>query len=130
MRNDTPHDEAPETAEHPLAPSVTSMVESIVGCKWSVALLQLIVDDTRRPSELLRGCPGLSTKVMNERLAKMTRFGVLTRTVIGEKPPLEVRYDPTPLGCRFTGLLDEVRRLQSDVDAGEVTGTTPPRSMP
>ncbi|MBX3645377.1 MAG: helix-turn-helix transcriptional regulator [Rubrivivax sp.] len=99
---------------------VASMVESIVGCKWSLSLLRLAADGTSRPSALLRGCPGLSAKVMNERLQKMQRFGIVRRTVIGDKPPVEVDYTLTPFGRRFIELLDEVRRLQRDVDNGEV----------
>jgi len=57
---------------------VASMVESIVGCKWSVRLLGVIAEGRRRPSGLLRACPGLSAKVMNDRLRKMTRFGIAT----------------------------------------------------
>lgn len=101
-------------------PSVASMVESIVGCKWSVRLLQLCAEGHARPSALLRACPGLSAKVLNERLRKMLRFGILERVVRGEKPPLEVEYRLTPFGRRFVRILDEVRRLQDAVDAGEL----------
>ena len=100
---------------------VAAMVESIVGCKWSVRILQLCAEDHRRPSALLRACPGLSTKVMNERLRKMTRFGIMQRTVFGEKPPVEVEYRLTPFGRRFMGILEEVRRLQEAVDHGVVS---------
>lgn len=113
--------------KHPSAPAhhepvtgkripVASMVESIIGCKWSVHLLQLCAEDHHRPSAFLRACPGLSAKVMNERLRKMTAFGILQRTVFGEKPPVEVEYRLTPLGCRFMGILEEVRRVQEALD--------------
>ena len=97
---------------------VASMVESIVGCKWSIDLLRLLAEGHCRPSALLRACPGLSAKVMNERLSKMTRFGIAQRTVHGEKPPVEVEYRLTPFGNRFMGILDEVRALQEAIDAG------------
>lgn len=92
------------------------MVESIVGCKWSVRLLRLCADGYSRPSALLRACPGLSAKVMNERLRKVTRFGIMQRTVFGEKPPVQVEYVLTSFGRRFMGVLEEVRRLQEAVD--------------
>ena len=101
---------------------VASMVENIVGCKWSVGLLRLLADGHTRPSELLRSSPGLSAKVMNERLRKMTRFGIVRRTVHGEKPPIEVEYRLTPFGEGFTRILEEVRRLQADVDGGAFAG--------
>jgi DNA-binding HxlR family transcriptional regulator len=105
---------------------VASMVESVVGCKWSVRLLQLCAEGHRRPSAFLRACAGLSAKVMNERLRKMTRFGVLRRTVFGEKPPLAVEYRLTPFGLRFVGILEEVRRLQESVDRGSVSAPDAP----
>lgn len=99
---------------------VASMVESIVGCKWSVGLLRLLGEGHTRPSALLRASPGLSAKVMNERLRKLLRFGIVTRTVFGEKPPFEVEYVLTPYGRRFMRIIDEVRRLQETVDRGRV----------
>lgn len=111
---------APHDPEDGRSVPVASMVESIVGCKWSVRLLQLCADGHHRPSAFLRACPGLSAKVMNERLRKMIRFGLLQRTVLGEKPPVEVEYRLTPFGLRFMGIIEEVRRLQEAVDRGKV----------
>lgn len=103
--------------ENHKAVPVAAMVENIVGCKWSVRLLELLAGGrARRPSALLRACPGLSAKVMNERLRKMVRFGIARRTVFGDKPPIEVEYALTPFGRRFMGILREVRRLQEAVD--------------
>jgi DNA-binding HxlR family transcriptional regulator len=114
--SDRTHHESSE--ENPIP--VASMVESIIGCKWSVRILQLCAEDRHRPSAFLRACPGLSSKVMNERLRKMTRFGILKRTVFGKKPPVEVEYRLTPLGRRFMQILEEVRRLQEAIDQGAV----------
>jgi DNA-binding HxlR family transcriptional regulator len=108
-----------QTNGHSTIP-VAAMVESIIRCKWSVRLLQLCSDGYKRPSAFLRACPGLSAKVMNERLRKMIRFGILQRTVFGEKPPVEVEYRLTPFGLRFMRLIYEVRRLQEALDEGSV----------
>ena len=109
---------------------VAAIVESIVGCKWSIRLLQLCADGQSQPSAFLRACPGLSAKVMNERLRKMLRFVIVQRTVYGDKPPIKVEYLLTPLGCRFMVIFDEVRRLQAavnngaDLDSGEPSEQT------
>ena len=58
---------------------------------------------------------------MNERMRKMTRFGIVQRTVFGEKPPIQVEYVLTSFGRRFMGVLDEVRRLQEAVDDGAIS---------
>ncbi|HXH05533.1 MAG TPA: winged helix-turn-helix transcriptional regulator [Vicinamibacterales bacterium] len=99
---------------------VAAAVEHVLGCKWSVRLLGLIAGGCTRPGRLLRACPGLSAKVMHERLRRLTAFGILQRTVRGDRPPLEVDYLLTPFGIRFLRILDEVRRLQEAVDRGEI----------
>ena len=100
---------------------VASMVESIVGCKWAVRILQLCAEGHNRPGMVLRACPGLSAKVMNERWRKMIRFGIMRRRVFGLKPPVEVEYQLTPFGRRFLKILDEVRKLQEAVDGGAIS---------
>lgn len=110
----------PPAKEDRKAIPVAAMVESIIGCKWSVRLLGLLADGCTRPSALLRACPGLSAKVMNERLRKMMHFGIARRTVFGEKPPVEVEYALTPFGRRFIGILEAVRHLQDALDRGAI----------
>ncbi|MDI3260216.1 MAG: helix-turn-helix domain-containing protein [Sinobacteraceae bacterium] len=101
----------------PNPPPVAAMVEDVLGCKWSLRLLERCAERAQRPSELLRACPGLSVKVMNERLRKLQRFGLLAREVQGRKPPLVVHYRLTPFGRRFKAVLAEIRALQLVLDA-------------
>ena len=58
---------------------------------------------------------GLTTKVLNERLRKLVRFGVVTRTAYPEIPP-RVEYRLSPFGRRFSRLLDDVDELQAELD--------------
>ncbi|MBE0565919.1 MAG: helix-turn-helix transcriptional regulator [Krumholzibacteria bacterium] len=124
MDHDDPSVHAIHASNDAKAIPVASMVESIVGCKWSVGLLGLLAGGCSRPSAILRASTGLSAKVMNERLRKMLRFGIVRRTVHGEKPPVEVEYVLTPFGRRFIGIIDEVRRLQEAVDSGAISEST------
>lgn len=94
---------------------VSEAVESIVGCKWSLQVLSRIRRGVTRPGALVRACPGLSTKVLNERLAKMIRFGILERVAFPEVPP-RVEYRLTDLGRQFVKILDAIDELQSRVD--------------
>lgn len=86
------------------------MVEDVVGCKWTVQLLAEIDAGNRRPGRLRRGVAGISTKVMNERLAKLVRHGVLERRAIAESPP-HVEYHLTAKGRQLTGLIDAIQRF-------------------
>lgn len=91
------------------------MVEDIVGCKWSVAVLARVRAGTRRPGALEHSIPGLTAKVLNERLRKLTRYGILARTQYAEIPP-RVEYSLTPFGERFFGVLDGIDALQREID--------------
>ena len=121
MVHDDPSVHAIPASNDAKAVPVASMVESIVGCKWSVGLLRLLAEGCCRPSAILRASTGLSAKVMNERLRKMLRFGIVSRTVFGDKPPVEVEYVLTPFGRRFMAIIEEVRRLQEAVDRGAMS---------
>jgi DNA-binding HxlR family transcriptional regulator len=96
-------------------PTVARRVEDIVGCKWSLAVLARVRDGVCRPGALEHSLPGLSTKVLNERLRKLVRYGILARTAYPEVPP-RVEYGLTPFGERFVRLIDEVEALQRDLD--------------
>lgn len=98
--------------------SVAGMVESVLGCKWTVRLLGLIAGGCQRPSALLRNCPGLSAKVLNQRLRRLARFGIVARVVHGAKPPVHVEYRLTPFGARLLPVLEAVRQLQDALDQG------------
>jgi DNA-binding HxlR family transcriptional regulator len=95
---------------------VASMVESIVGCKWSMAVLDAIAAGVERPGALQRHCAGISAKVLNERLRKLERFGVVDRVAYPEVPP-RVEYRLTHFGRRFLPIIEAVRDLQSESDA-------------
>jgi DNA-binding HxlR family transcriptional regulator len=101
------------------APDVAAMVESIVGCKWSLHVLDQIRRGVNRPGAITRSTEGLSTKVLAERLDKMLRFGIVRRTAYAEVPP-RVEYSLTPFGERFVEILDAVERLKHDAAAGTV----------
>lgn len=91
------------------------MVESIVGCKWSMSVLDVITQGTHRPGQMQRACDGISTKVLNERLRKLQRFDIIERTVFPETPP-RVEYHLTRFGKRFVPLIDRIRKLQDELD--------------
>ena len=74
------------------------MVEDIVGCKWSLAVLGLVRDGVTRPGAMEHAVAGLSKKVLNERLRKLVRFGILAKTSYAEVPP-RVEYRLTALGA-------------------------------
>ena len=97
-------------------PTVANMVEDIIGCKWSLAVLGRIRGGTVRPGAMEHALPGLSKKVLNERLRKLVRFGIVERHAFAELPP-RVEYRLTPFGEKFSALIDGVERLQREIGA-------------
>jgi DNA-binding HxlR family transcriptional regulator len=93
------------------APRVARMVEDIIGCKWSLSVLDLVSRGVARPGAMQRSIEGLSTKVLNERLRKLLRYGLIERRIFAEVPP-HVEYRLTPLGRRFEKVLEQIRSLE------------------
>lgn len=91
------------------------MVETIIGCKWSLTVYNLLHNDINRPGEMVRNVEGLSTKVLNSCLKKNIEFGILARETFNEIPP-RVEYSVTPFGHRFIKILDELEKLQHDIN--------------
>jgi len=83
--------------------------------------LQVVADRARlvsagasRPGAMQRSVAGLSTKVLNERLRKLLRFGLIERRAYAEIPP-RVEYRLTPRGRKFEKLLAQVSQLECEL---------------
>jgi len=77
--------------------TVAGMVESIIGCKWSLSVLQMVHQGINRPGAMERA--SLTTKVLNERLRKLVNYGILQRYGYPEIPRVE--YKLTAFGEKF-----------------------------
>ncbi|MER3429322.1 MAG: transcriptional regulator [Pyrinomonas sp.] len=94
-------------------PTVSRMVEDVIGCKWTLTIMQLIRRGVCRPGMIERSVEGLTTKVLNERLRKLVRYRILERRAYPEVPP-RVEYKLTPFGHKFARLLDAIEELEKE----------------
>ena len=94
------------------------MVEDIVGCKWSLSVLDLIDKGVNRPGAMAREVDGLTTKVLNERLRKLLRYKVIAKKEYGEVPP-KVEYSFTEFGLKFLKIVNEIRSLEKELSSTE-----------
>lgn len=92
--------------------------EDVIGCKWSSSVVAAVAGEVTRPGELERYIPGISTKILNERLRKLVDFGVLTRTEQAGLPA-RVDYHLTEAGQKLAALLEQVRQLNLEHPAAE-----------
>jgi DNA-binding HxlR family transcriptional regulator len=78
-----------------------------IGDKWSLLVIGLLADGTRRFSELRRSIDGISQRVLTATLRGLERDGLVIRDVHATVPP-RVDYTLTPMG---RALLDAARAL-------------------
>ena len=62
-----------------------------------------------------RQVDGLTTKVLNERLTKLYRFGIIDKQVYPETPP-RVEYFFTDFGKQFLEIIDVVEKVQRELE--------------
>ena len=87
-----------------------------VGDKWSVLVVVLLGDGSKRFSELRRLIEGISQRMLTLTLRGLERDGLVTRTVEPTIPP-RVDYELTPLGRT---LLEPVMGLASWAEKNRV----------
>lgn len=85
-------------------------LEQVVGCKWSVSVLMAVEAGTDRPGALERAITGISTKILAERLRKLTDYGLLDKKKFNETPPRTV-YSLTSKGRRLVRILEQLQEL-------------------
>lgn len=93
--------------------SVKMMVEDVIGCKWSLSVLDLIDKGINRPGAMTREIEGLTNKVLNERLKKLVKYKIIKKIEFNEIPP-RVEYVYTNFGMKFLKIVQEIRTLESE----------------
>ena len=96
------------------AASEYRQLEEVVGCKWSVSVLQAVGSGITRPGALERHIAGISTKVLSERLRKLTRYGLLDKRVYAEVPP-RTEYALTAYGQKLLRIISQIRSLDEAI---------------
>jgi DNA-binding HxlR family transcriptional regulator len=82
----------------------TRTVLDLVAGKWTVDVLYMLANGTRRYSEIFYEVGEISKKTLTQTLRALERDGLIARRVYAEVPP-KVEYSLTPLGWSLTGPL-------------------------
>jgi len=69
----------------------------ILGRRWTGAIVRALLSGQSRFSQLAASIPGLSDRLLSERLQELESEEIVTRHVIPEKP-VRVEYHLTPKG--------------------------------
>jgi len=97
-------------------------LEQVVGCKWSVSVLIAVQEGINRPGALERHIVGISTKVLSERLRKLTAYGLLNKQKFKELPPRTV-YSLTSKGVGLVAIIHKIHELDEDGDSKAQQGS-------
>ena len=72
----------------------------IIGDKWTLPVLYVLRQDTKRYSEIQHEIPGISRKMLTQTLRKLETDNILKRTVYAVVPP-KTEYNLTAFGSKL-----------------------------
>lgn len=90
----------------PFCPAYHRAVE-LIGRRWSGAVVRGLLSGATRFSELVALVPGLSDRLLSERLKELEAEGIVTRVVIPETP-VRVEYHLTEKGQALGDVVEAI----------------------
>lgn len=99
-----------------------TQVFSLLGKRWTGLVLFSLMEGPVHFSELRRQVPGISERMLSDRLTELGEAGLVVREVV-EGPPLGVRYRLTESGAALEPAMEE---LASWAESCLVAGELPP----
>ncbi|CAL9357330.1 MULTISPECIES: winged helix-turn-helix transcriptional regulator [Streptomyces] len=98
-------------------------VFQLLGKRWSGPIVAVLVGQPAYFTDLRRAVPGISERMLSDRLAELGAAGLVLREV-DEGPPLRVSYRLTEAGAALEPALRELAQWAKDhlPDVSECTG--------
>jgi DNA-binding HxlR family transcriptional regulator len=81
----------------------------LIGKRWTGAILSSLTDGPLRFGELARAIPGLSDRLLSQRLRELEREDLVERTV-EPGTPVKVTYALTPKGAELGPAIQELKQ--------------------
>jgi DNA-binding HxlR family transcriptional regulator len=98
--------EAKLTPNSQLCPKFHKTVE-LIGKRWTGAIIRVLLDGPRRFNEILSVIPGISDRLLTERLRELETAVIVRREVQAESP-VRVVYELTQRGRELREPLDAI----------------------
>src|SRR6202008_1170828 len=89
----------PEYGSSPLAEAL-----AMVGDRWTLLVVEALLDGPRRFNDLLRQIPGIAADIPAERVKRLERAALLVARPYSERPP-RAAYELTAEGRELAGAL-------------------------
>src|SRR2546421_12048391 len=81
----------------------------LIGRRWSGAIISVMLGGPQCFNEMLAAVPGLSDRLLTERLRELESEGLVRRTVI-PGPPVRVSYELTESGRELEPVIEKLGR--------------------
>ena len=108
---------------------VGRMVETVVGCEWSLTVIDLVQRGICRPGAMERAVDGLTAKVLNDCLRLLVSYTVLQKHSYPEVPP-RVEYRFTAFGLEFAETFKFLEALENQLKRARREGLSKSASCP
>lgn len=72
----------------------------IIGSKWTMLILSVLFDNTRRFGQLQKEIDGINPKTLSKRLKELEKEGFINKKIYAQVPP-KVEYSITKKGQVF-----------------------------
>ncbi|HEX5166001.1 MAG TPA: helix-turn-helix domain-containing protein [Thermomicrobiales bacterium] len=79
----------------------------LIGRRWTGAILRALLSGATRYSDITSAVPGLSDRLLSERLRELEAEGIVSRTVIPEMP-VRIEYHLTDKGHSLESVLSSI----------------------
>ena len=76
----------------------------LIGRRWTGAIVRALLTGSNRFGEVLARVPGLSDRLLSERLRELESAGIVRRTVYPEVP-VRIEYELTDKGRELEGIV-------------------------
>ncbi len=94
----------------------------LIGRRWTGAIVSVMLKDATRFCEIREAIPGISDRLLTERLKELEEHGIVVREVTDARPP-QVAYRLTEKGRALGPVLESVSGWAGDWCGGH--GTDP-----
>lgn len=112
----------------PFCPAFHAATE-LIGKRWTGAIIYSLFHGLRRFSELKEAIPGLSSRMLSERLKELEAEEMIIRNVI-PSTPVVIEYELTPKGTALREVMLAISRWAAEWQPGNCHEHSPPTGCP
>jgi DNA-binding HxlR family transcriptional regulator len=101
----------------------------LIGRRWTGAILRAMLFGVTRFSDLAQTIPGMSDRMLSERLKELEAEGLVVRSVIPETP-VRIEYHLTEKGRALSSVIEAVSGWAEEWLAGTRSGASDEEAQP